>query len=81
MMPTENDLLNSDELLVNAINELLQNSHVIKSKIYVSSYHCDITLEGTVETEEEKDAVTSMVNLVQGVGIIHNNIVVTGRMN
>ncbi len=81
MMPTENDLFNSDDLLASAIRELLQNSHVINSNITVSAYHCDVTLEGKVESQEEKDAATSMANLIQGVGIIHNNIIVMGRMN
>lgn len=81
MMPVENDFQNSDELLESAINELLENSRVINGQVMVSVYHCDVTLEGSVETQEEKEAATSMANLVQGVGIIHNNIFVTGRMN
>lgn len=80
MMPTEH-LYNSDDLLEKAIYELFHNSHVINSEVTVKSYKCDVTLEGTVETEEEKNAATTLSALVQGVESIHNNLIVTGRIN
>lgn len=81
MIPLESNLYNSDELLENAIIELLQNSHVINSEVTVTANNGDITLEGTVETQEEKDAASSVVTLVQGVSAIHNDIVVTRWIN
>lgn len=67
----------SDEELENVIKELFKNSHQINAEdITVRAYHCDVTLSGTVKTEEEKDAASSMVLLIHGIGLVHNDLIV-----
>lgn len=67
----------SDEELENVIRELFKNSHQIESEdITIRAYNCDVTLSGTVKTEEEKNAATSMVLLIHGIGLVHNELIV-----
>ena len=80
VMPTENDSNNqwkNDQELENVVKELLKNSHRVNARdITVTVDNCNVTLSGTVRTQEERDYATSIVKLVNGVGDVYSNIIV-----
>lgn len=67
----------SDDELENVVKELLKNSKLLDSSdLTVTAHHCDVTVSGTVKSDKEKKAVTDIVRLIHGVGIIKNDIIV-----
>lgn len=67
----------SDEKLGSVVKELIHNSHRLNGDdISVEVYHADVTLLGSVTTEEEKYVAGSLAQLIHGVGTIRNELVV-----
>lgn len=67
----------SDEELERVVKDLLKNSKQLHGDdISVSSHNSDVTLRGTVQSEVEKNVAGSVVQLIHGVGLIHNELVV-----
>lgn len=67
----------SDEELEDVVKELIHNSHRLDgSDITVTVDHADVKLSGTVRTEEEKIAAGSLVQLIHGIGLIKNELIV-----
>lgn len=78
----DNDQLHSgwikgDEELEKVVKELLHNSHKLDARdITVTVDKGNVTLSGTVRTQEDRDYATSLVKLVHGVGDIKSEIIV-----
>lgn len=69
--------MTQDEELEKILKELLHNSTRINADdITVSVDKMDVTLSGTVRTQEERDYALKIVKLVQGVGAVHSELVV-----
>lgn len=67
----------SDETLENVVKEIIHNSkRLADDDITVSVSRADVTLNGTVRTEDEKNTAGALAQLVHGIGIIKNNIIV-----
>ena len=67
----------SDEELESVVKELLKNSKSLDaSDLTVTAHNCDVTVSGTVKSDQQKNAVTDIVRLIHGVGKIRNDIVV-----
>lgn len=67
----------SDDELEAVVKQLLSNSKALDpSDITVSAHNGDITLGGTVKSDHQKNAASSIIQLVHGVGLIKNDIVV-----
>jgi osmotically-inducible protein OsmY len=65
----------SDHALEEVVRELLQNSkNVNPQNIDISCHQTDVTLSGSVQSESEKNAAGSLVQLIHGVGVIHNKL-------
>lgn len=72
-----NNQWSNDQELENVVKELLKNSHRLDARdITVTVDNCNVTLSGTVRTQEERDYASSIVKLVNGVGDVHTNIIV-----
>lgn len=68
---------NNDQELENVVKELLKNSHRMDARdIAVTVDNCNVTLSGTVRTQEERDYASSVVKQVNGVGEVHSDIIV-----
>lgn len=69
--------MTQDEELENVLKELIHNSTQIDaSDITVSVDKMDVTLSGTVKTQDEREYALKIVKLVQGVGTVHSDLVV-----
>lgn len=68
---------NPDENLESSIKELLHNSQRLDGRdLTVTVDNCDVTLSGTVKSQEERDYAVSVVKQVSGVGEVHSEIIV-----
>lgn len=69
--------VHSDDELELVIKELLRNSKKIHADdITVTVDNCNVTLSGTVPSQEERDYACSVVKLVHGVGEVHPELMV-----
>jgi osmotically-inducible protein OsmY len=69
--------IHTDQELERVVKELLHNSQKLDGKdISVSVDNCNVTLSGTVKSQEERDYATDVVKLVHGVGEVHSEIIV-----
>ncbi len=69
--------LHPDDELELSVKELLHNSHKFDARdITVTVDNCNVTLSGTVRTQEARDYAVSVVKLVQGVGDVHSDLIV-----
>lgn len=69
--------VHSDIDLERSVKELLHNSNKLDSRdITVTVDNCNVTLSGTVKTQEERDYATSVVKLINGVGDVHSDLIV-----
>jgi osmotically-inducible protein OsmY len=69
--------IHSDEELEKVIKELLHHSHRMDaSDITVSVNNFNVTLSGSVKSQDERDYAVSIAHLVQGVGVVENNLIV-----
>jgi hypothetical protein len=67
----------ADHELEKAIKELLKNSQKVDARdITVTVDHCDVTLSGTVPTQEQRDYALSVVKIVHGVGLVKSDLIV-----
>lgn len=67
----------SDEELENVVKELFHHSTTVDGEdITVRAYNSDVTLSGTVKSEDQKNAAGSLVQLIHGVGLIRNELIV-----
>jgi hypothetical protein len=67
----------NDFELESVVKELLKNSRQVQSDdITVTADNTNIVLSGTVKSESEKNAAGSLVQLIHGVGMIKNNLIV-----
>lgn len=67
----------SDYELERVVKELLQNSNQLDAAdITITARNADIVLSGTVKSDEEKNAAGSLAQLIHGVGIIKNDLIV-----
>ena len=67
----------SDDELESVVKELLKNSKSLDSSdLTVTAHNCDVTVSGTVKSDQQKKAVTDIVRLIHGVGKIRNDIIV-----
>lgn len=65
----------SDHTLEKVVTELLNTSKTLDaSGVTVIAHNGDITLNGTVKNEQQKNAAGAMTQLVHGVGQIRNNL-------
>ncbi len=72
-----NETSPTDEELERVVKEILHNSRRIKGEdISVIVYHGDVTLDGTVRSEHEKFIAASLAQLIHGVGLVKNNLIV-----
>lgn len=68
----------TDQDIESVVKELIDNSKKFKNdKIEVHVFHADVTLDGEVMNEDEKYAIGSLVQLIHGVGMIRNRLVVS----
>jgi osmotically-inducible protein OsmY len=75
---TDEDMSLSDQTIENVIKEIFSNSKKLKDhKISIKVDHTDVTLTGSVKSDEEKYLAESLVHLIHGVGLIKNRIVVS----
>ena len=66
-----------DDELEKVVKELLKNSQLVNAEdITVTAHNADITLSGTVKSDEEKNTAGSIVQFIHGVGLIHNDLIV-----
>jgi osmotically-inducible protein OsmY len=69
--------IRTDEELEVAVKELLKNSiRLDSSDITVTVDKCNVTLSGSVKSQEDRDYALEVVRLVHGVGDIHTEIIV-----
>lgn len=67
----------SDEELETVLKELLRNSKRLDaSDITVIVNNFDVTLSGSVKSQNERDLAGEVVKLVQGVGEVNNDLIV-----
>lgn len=67
----------SDYELEQVVKELLHNSKQLDSRdITVTAHNADIVLSGTVKSDDEKNAAGALAQLIHGVGLIRNDLIV-----
>ncbi len=67
----------SDFELEKVVKELLKSSKSLDSSdITVTAHNGNITLSGTVKSDQGKNAASSVIQLIHGVGLIKNDIIV-----
>jgi osmotically-inducible protein OsmY len=67
----------SDQEIEDVVKELIHNSRRLDGNdISVAVDHADITLKGSVRTEDEKYIAGSLAQLIHGVGLIRNELIV-----
>ncbi|GEM_PF-1980767 len=67
----------SDDELENVVKILLENSKTLDSSdITVTVANGNITLSGTVKSDQQKNAASSIIHSIHGVGLIKNDIIV-----
>lgn len=69
--------MTEDEELEIILKELLHNSTMIDaSDITVNVDKMNVTLSGTVKSQNDRDYALKIVKLVQGVGTVHSDLIV-----
>jgi osmotically-inducible protein OsmY len=69
--------IHSDDEFEKMVKELLNNIKSLDpSDISVTAHNGDITLSGTVKSDQQKNAASSIIQLIHGVGLIKNDIIV-----
>lgn len=69
--------IHTDEDLERAVKDLLMHSNKVDAlDITVDVDASNVTLSGTVHSQEERDYALSIVKLIQGVGDVHSSLVV-----
>jgi osmotically-inducible protein OsmY len=77
MMQEEAYNFRSDNELESAVKELLHNSKRIDSRdITVIVDNCNVTLSGSVKSQEERDYALTLAHLVQGIGDVRSELIV-----
>lgn len=77
MMEEESYSNRSDDELENAVKELLRNSKRVDARdITVRIDNHNITLSGSVKSQEERDYALTLAHLVQGIGSVHSELIV-----
>ena len=77
MMQEEAYNFQSDYELESAVKELLLNSKRMDARdITVKVDNRNITLSGSVKSQEERDYAMTLVRLVQGIGEVRSEIIV-----
>ena len=77
MMQEEAYNFQSDYELESAVKELLLNSKRMDARdITVKVDNRNITLSGSVKSQEERDYAMTLVHLVQGIGEVRSEIIV-----
>ena len=68
--------IQTDEELEKAVKDLLMHSTRVDAlDINVEVDACNVTLSGTVNSQEERDYALSIVKLINGVGDVHSSLV------
>lgn len=69
--------IHSDEELEKAVKDLLMHSNRVDAlDITVDVDASNVTLSGTVKSQDERDYALSIVKLIHGVGDVHSSLVV-----
>jgi len=76
-LPEDQSHIRPDGEIEGAIKELIHNSSRLDGRdITVTIDNRNVTLSGTVKTQEERDYALSVARLVHGVGNIHSDLIV-----
>lgn len=74
-LPPEVSRVHSDDELEIVLKELLHNSSRVDSRdLTINVDKTNVTLTGTVKSQQQKDLATEIVKLVHGVGNVDNNL-------
>lgn len=69
--------MNEDEELETILKELLNDiTRIDASDISVNVYKMNVTLSGTVKSQNDRDYALKIVKLVQGVGKVNSDLIV-----
>jgi osmotically-inducible protein OsmY len=77
MMQEEANYYRTDIELESAVKELLHNSKRVDARdVTVSVDNRNVTLSGSVKSQEERDYALTLAHLVQGIGDVRSELIV-----